>query len=378
MPEDYSAFNTEMNLFYGKKVAICHEWIDNIGGGEKVLSEIASNFVNPDIYTLWGDEEVGEKLNLEYQDTFLRLISPRFRRNLGFLLMPLAWKSLHKKLKTYDLVVTSSWAFAHICGKFNTNSVNYIHTPGRYWWDPDIDQRTRVKIPKIILSLFRTLDSYFSKRHGDNLANSETTAKRIKEYWNLNSVVINPPVDLEFYSIDETKNSENSNFLLGVGRFVPYKNMSFIIQLGERLGLPVVIAGHGPLYGALLAQAKDSHVQVQIINQPSDLQIRELYRSAQVLIYPAVEDFGIVPVEAMGCGLRIIGLNQGGLLETVIEGVGGCLVPIMDVEVFAEAIMSLPQNTREEVRASVMKFGKSAFNKKFQDFVSEKFNANSN
>lgn len=375
MREDNSTGNAEMTQFNDKKVAICHEWIDNIGGGEKVLSEIVSNFVNPDIYTLWGDKEIGSKLNLHYQDTFIRFMPPRLRRNLGFVLMPLAWVSLFRKLKTYDLVVTSSWAFAHICGKFNVTSVNYIHTPGRYWWNPDIDQRTRIKIPKTILNLLRILDCYFSKRHGDNIANSETTAKRIRDHWNLSAVVINPPVDLEFYSIDKTITNENSNFLLGVGRFVPYKNMSFIIKLGERLGLPVVIAGHGPLYGDLLEQAKEAKINVRIINKPSDIQIRELYRSARVLIYPAVEDFGIVPVEAMGCGLRVVGLNEGGLLETVQQGVGGSLVSNLDVQVFADAVMSLPQNSREEVRASVMKFGKREFNKKFQAFISEKFNA---
>lgn len=373
MRENSLNVNSDMNLLLDKKVAICHEWIDNIGGGEKVLLEIAANFSNPDVYTLWGDKAVGTKLNLHYQDTFMRWIPPRFRRNLGFAVMPLAWFSLHKKLKSYDLVVTSSWAFAHICGKFNRNSVNYIHTPGRYWWNPDIDQRTRVKIPTPALSFLRILDSYFSKRHGQNIANSETTARRIKNYWHQSAIVINPPVDLDYFTIDESKVSTGNGFLLGVGRFVPYKNMSFIIELGEHLGLPVVIAGHGPLYGALIGQADEAKVEVLVVNNPSDSEIRDLYRSASVLIYPAIEDFGIVPVEAMGCGLRVIGLDQGGLIETVEQGIGGSLVSRMDVKAFADAIVALPETTREQVRDSVMKFGKSAFNSKFQAFMCEKF-----
>jgi glycosyltransferase involved in cell wall biosynthesis len=375
MREKSSIGNFEMNPFADKKVAICHEWIDNIGGGEKVLSEIASNFVNPHIYTLWGDKQVGAELNLNYQETFMRLLPHKFRRNIGFIVMPLAWLSLYKKLKSYDLVVTSSWAFAHVCGKFNRNSVNYIHTPGRYWWNPDIDQRTRVKIPTPALSFLRILDSYFSRRHGDNIANSETTAERIKNYWMQSAIVINPPVDLDYFSINETKESVSKGFLLGVGRFVPYKNMSFIIKLGEHLGLPVVIAGHGPLYEALVEQAEEAKVDVLVINNPSNSEIRELYQSAKVLVYPAVEDFGIVPVEAMGCGLRVIGLNQGGLIETVEQGIGGSLVSTMDVKAFAGAISSLPDTTREQVRNSVMKFGKSSFNSRFQALICEKFDA---
>jgi hypothetical protein len=105
-------------------VAICHEWLDNIGGGEKVLAEIAANFSNPTIFTLWGERKVSEALKVNFEDTFLRYLPRKLRRNIGFILMPLAWLSLKKRIIHYDLVITSSWAFAHFCGKFNNVSFN--------------------------------------------------------------------------------------------------------------------------------------------------------------------------------------------------------------------------------------------------------------
>ena len=107
------------------KVAICHEWLDNVGGGEKVLAEMALNFYKPTIFTLWGDFDIARELNIEIEETILRFLPRRLRRNIGFLLMPIAWLFLSRRLKRFDLVITSSWAFAHFCGRFNIKSIKF-------------------------------------------------------------------------------------------------------------------------------------------------------------------------------------------------------------------------------------------------------------
>jgi glycosyltransferase involved in cell wall biosynthesis len=364
------------NVFgYPLKVAICHEWLDNIGGGEKVLAEIALNFESPLIFTLWGNSKVGNELDINYQETFMRFIPKVLRRNLGFLIMPIAWISIGPKLRKFDLVITSSWAFAHICGKFNKKSINYIHTPGRYWWNPDIDQRSWIKLPKILLRVFRDLDFLFSLNHGQNVANSKTTALRISNFWKQESVVIHPPVDLSFFNYDKASESIPGNFLLGVGRFVPYKNMEFIIRLGEFMQIPVVLAGHGPLYSNLRQRALKASVKVDIVNNPTNSDIRDYYRSAKFLIFPVVEDFGIVPVEAMGCGLQVIGLEEGGLVETVKDGLSGGLVRKLSLEMFAEKMNSISSHSREEIRNTVIHLDKSEFNRKIITLIESKFDA---
>jgi glycosyltransferase involved in cell wall biosynthesis len=363
------------NEFADIKVAICHEWLDNVGGGEKVLFEINSLFQDATIFTLWGNQEIAEKYNLNMFESFIRHLPARFRRNLGLALMPVAWASFSRKLRKFDLVITSSWAFAHACGRKNISSLNYIHTPGRYWWNPDIDSRTAIRLPKVLILILQKLDSYLAKNHGLNVANSYTTSNRIWDSWKQKSEVIHPPVDLDFFNFNSGSNSNNEEYLLGVSRFVTYKNLEFIIELGEHLRKPVVIAGHGPLYAKLLKRAEESPIKTSIIDSPSDEEIRNLYLNASYLIYPVIEDFGIVPVEAMGCGLQVIGIASGGLTETVVEGISGSLVASLDVEAFASAIENLPALNRGEIRSCVEKFSYDAFRNKLKELVNVRINA---
>jgi len=202
-----------------------------------------------------------------------------------------------------------------------------------------------------------------------------TTALRIRNYWKQESVVIHPPVDLNFYNFDKYSTAIPKNFLLGVGRFVPYKNMEFIIRLGEFLQIPVVLAGHGPLYSKLQDQADKAAVRVDIVKNPTDNDLRDYYRSAKFLIFPTVEDFGIVPVEAMGCGLQVIGLDEGGLIETVKDGFSGGLVQQLSLEMFAEKVNSMRSYSQEEIRNTVVHFDKYEFKKKLMTLLESKFNA---
>ena len=353
---------TEAN-FALLKVAICHEWLDNIGGGEKVLIELANIFENPTIYTLWADNRTTTELHFKVRTSFLQFFPAKFRRNFGLFFMPLAWKKFEQELGAFDLVINSSWAFAHSAGGRHPRKISYIHTPGRYWWYPSIDQRTQIKIPKILLRLIRRIDKSLAQKNTYLIANSEETRKRIRDCWGKESEVVHPPVDLEFFKQDNFAEAD-AELILGVGRFVGYKNHDFIIRIGEVLRKKVVLAGHGPLAENLKNQAISSTVEVEIIDSPTNFELRHLYSKAFCLVYPTNEDFGIVPVEAMGCGLQVLGLAKGGLMETVTNGLSGTLVDGMDLSSFVKAFHDLPNTPRVQIRGSVEKFNSKHFTQK--------------
>lgn len=355
------------------KVAICHEWFDNIGGGEKVLVEIASIFQNPTIYTLWANKKTQGQVDFNVKTSFLQLFPSKLRRNLGLLFMPLAWSRFNKELESFDLVINSSWAFAHTAGGNHPKKISYIHTPGRYWWYPSIDQRTQRKIPDILLRFLRTIDRNFAQSNDSYIANSEETRTRIQDCWGKESKVVYPPVDLEFFR--QTSATEvDSELILGVGRFVGYKNHDFIIKIGEVLGKKVVLAGHGPLAENLKNLAIKSTTEVKVIDSPTNIELRQLYSKAFCLVYPTYEDFGIVPVEAMGCGLQVLGLAKGGLMETVKNGYSGTLVSELELSAFVKKFHELPNKPRAEIRGTVEKFDSHNFTQSMIRIIIEKLN----
>ena len=195
------------------------------------------------------------------------------------------------------------------------------------------------------------------------------------ECWGRESEVVYPPVNLDFYKPLEIL-SERKDFILGVGRFVGYKNHEFVIRIGEALGRKVVLAGHGPLLESLKNQAANSTTEVKVIESPSDRELRQLYSDALCLVYPTFEDFGIVPVEAMGCGLQVLGLSQGGLMETVKNGISGTLVDAIDLTTFVVGFHDLPNKSTDLIRESVKKFNSSQFRIKMKENASKNWAPN--
>lgn len=362
---------TESNI-KSLKVAICHEWLDNIGGGEKVLIELANIFKNPTIYTLWANKKTTSGLDFQVKTSFLQCFPSKFRRNFGLFFMPLAWKKFEHELKTFDLIINNSWAFAHSAGGKHPRKISYIQSPGRYWWYPLIDQRTKIKIPKILLRIIRRIDWSLAQKNQHYIANSEEIQKRIRDCWGKESEIVHPPVDLEYFKQDNFAEVD-PELILGVGRFVGYKNHDFIIKIGEALSKKVVLAGHGPLAENLKKLALSSSTAVEIIDSPTNFELRQLYSKAFCLVYPTNEDFGIVPVEAMGCGLQVLGLAQGGLRETVVNGYSGTLVDEIDLPKFVAAFREMPNTPRDQIRDSVEKFNADHFTQKIICSIVEKW-----
>jgi glycosyltransferase involved in cell wall biosynthesis len=353
------------------KVNIFHEWVDNIGGGEFVIMCLREIFPESTIYALWEDEDVSKNYFDKIETSFLQYFPKKLRRNVGLVFMPFAWITLAKRAKSADINFASSWVFAHMIGRYSKSGTNfnYIHTPCRYWWFSKIDDRMNFVFGSLVQSIFKKFDYYFTKQKSVLIANSSNTQNRIRIAWDLPSEVIYPPVDIEFYDFKLANKIEHVNYLLCVGRFVSYKGQGIAIDLAEKLGLPLVIAGHGPNLGMLQNRAIKSKFPVYFEVNPTKERLRDLYSNAKCLVYPAIEDFGIVPVEAMACGLPVLGLAAGGLLETVSVPTAGYLVDSNNLETLENGYLNLNHGNKESIRSTIFAFSKNNFQKNILNLV---------
>jgi glycosyltransferase involved in cell wall biosynthesis len=354
------------------KVRIFHEWLDTIGGAEAVLIDLIKLYPDAEIYTLWAEDHVLETLEISANTSFLQFFPKKLRRILGLPLMPIAWRMLSKSISDDDLSITSSWVFAHsaIPKKYEHRSIHFIHTPARYWWNPEIDSRTRLPIPNLVFWVLRKIDTRIAKNHLNVLANSNATKERIAKSWKLKSEVVHPGVDIIFYDYQKVLDlSYRKNFILCVGRFVPYKGHETAIKLGEYLNLPVVLVGHGKMEQYLKRLANKSLVRIDVLVNPSREILRSLYSNCFFLAYPAVEDFGIVPVEAMACGAQVLGISKGGLLDSITSKELGVLVTDQEIDTLVDGFHRITWESRDIVREFSLKFSNEKFRINLSNYV---------
>ena len=306
--------------------AVVHEWLDSRAGSEKVFERLAALIPTAQLFAL--SREPGVHFELSGRSVRLTALNTTFLRRhraLALPLMPLAWRAVRGN---YDLVITSHHAFAkgaRLAKK--AHHISYVHTPARYLWESQIDQRGGGSGRAVIARPLRWVDRRDVEGVDVFVANSGAVRERILRHWNRDAEVVYPPVDVDFYRpADHVTPIHERTHLLGVSRFVEYKRLDLVIGLGERLGFPVILAGHGPWESHLRERAAASTTSVRIVTSPADEVLRALYRSAICLVYPAYEDFGIVPVEAQACGTPVVALDSGGTAETVLDGASGALV----------------------------------------------------
>ena len=352
-------------------LALCHEWLAARDGSEKTFEAIAATFPSADLYALTWNRAAG----LTFGDrtvttTFLdRLAVLRDRRMLQLPLMPTAWR--YASRRRYDVVVTSSHACAkgfwpardalHLC---------YCYTPMRYVWLSSIDGRRRQGVAGT--AAVRRLRAWdlTSVRWVDEFAAISTAVQaRIQDLYGRTSRVIHPPVDTDhYYPFDESK---RGGFALTVSRMVGYKRLDLAIRACHRIGHPLVVAGSGPAEAPLRALAAELEADVRFVIRPDDDHLRDLYRSADVLVFPAEEDFGIVAVEAQACGTPVVAYERGGSMDTVLPGVTGVLVAEQDEESLAEGVVAVLNGDFDPkvCRAHAQRFSQARFTDAMLEWV---------
>lgn len=281
------------------------------------------------LHVLW-DDTAGRFGSLTTESWLSR--TP-FRRSKAAALpfMPSVWRNLEPS-EMPDWLLVSSHLFAHHASIRTARSLPkfvYAHTPARYIWDPSLDRRGDHPAIRLAGAVFKPLDRRRAQEATSIAANSSFTRDRVRRSWGVDAEVIHPPVDTARIiaggewrehldpSDEAVLSSLPKEFVLGASRLVSYKRLDLVIECGEAIGLPVVLAGSGPDAERLRSRASESGVPVHFVPRPSDSLLFALYQASLVFVFPAIEDFGIMPVEAMATGTPAIVPSEGGASESV-------------------------------------------------------------
>lgn len=360
------------------KVALVHDWLIHMRGGEKVLESLAELFPNAVIYTLfYNREKLSPALErMKIKSSFLQLI-PGIRQFYRWLLPVLPGIMASLKIEEADLVLSSSHCVAkgikipdgafHIC---------YCHTPMRYLWGYEEEYLGKMPafmrfLAKYFLKNLKKADLKSNETVDAFIANSCNVRDRIQKFYQRESKVIYPPLDLDRYT-PSRKNGEAGEYYLVVSAFVPYKRVDLVIKAFNLLDRRLLIVGSGPM-AAAYRQVRKSE-KISFLGPVSDQELQKLYAGAQALIFPTEEDFGIVPLEAQACGTPIIAFGKGGALESVKTGL---FFDEQSPEAVRRAVLEFEQKCfdRDKIPPMMSSFSKESFKTQCLQFIEEALSA---
>lgn len=347
--------------------ALVHEWLTNVAGSEKVLLALKEIFADAPIYTSVFDSVNAKPFKkFEIYTSYLQKLPwMKKKRELLIPLTPLAFEQFD--LSKHDLVISNTTMAAKgVITKPETIHISYCHTPPRYLWDPQVDPRAKKGrlgwLRNKTSHEMRIWDRVAADRVDYFLANSHYIARRIKKFYGRDSVVIYPPVEIESFQIDEKV--ERGDHYLFVGRLINYKKCDLVIHAFNKLKLPLRIVGYGPDKKKLWHLADKN---IEFVGTKANADLAKEYQQAQALIFPAEEDFGIVPIEAMACGTPVIAFNKGGVTETVINSETGLFFDEQTPESIVDAIERFDKIEFDQytIRCQAEKFSKENFKNNF-------------
>ncbi len=306
-----------------RRVAIVHYWLVTMRGGERVLERLLRLFPEADIFThVYDPSAMSDTIRAHKVTTsFIQKLPGARRHYQSYLpLMPMALE--HLDLRGYDLVISSESGPAKgVIAAPDALHLSYVHSPMRYLWDHYHDYREatgplgRALMP-LLCHRLRAWDMHSAARVDRILANSRFVQRRIAKAWRRDAHVLHPPVEVDLFSRAEAVGPA----YLWVGQMVPYKRPDLAIDAFNALGLPLVMVGDGPLAQAMRRRAGPT---ITILPRLDFQALRRAYAQCRALVFPAEEDFGIVPVEVMASGRPVLAYAGGGALDSVTAGVSG-------------------------------------------------------
>jgi glycosyltransferase involved in cell wall biosynthesis len=362
-------------------VAIVHDWLTGMRGGERVLEVLCERYPQAELFTLLHVRgSVSPLIERATIHTSLLQHFPGVRRYYRYCLPLFPTLVEQFDLGRFDLVISSSHcAVKSVIVRPGTVHVCYCHTPMRYAWDQFEAYFGRGRLGPVTHALARHTmarlarwDRETASRVTRYLTNSQHVAHRIRQYYNREASVVHPPVDTTFFCPADPVPAP-SDYCLIVSALVPYKRIEVAIDACRIAGAPLRIVGNGPERSRLERVAVESGADVTFLGRLSDEQVRDQYRSASLLLMPGEEDFGIAPLEAQACGRPVVALGRGGALETIVPAETGLLVDEQTPAAFADAIEAVRRGCFDAavIRRHAERFGRNRFGDELERLVDE-------
>jgi glycosyltransferase involved in cell wall biosynthesis len=364
------------------KVAIVHDWFVG-GGAERVVYELHKMYPKAPIYTSYCSPEWRERLSSTQVITSYMQLWP-FSKLRKFLPPLRALWFSRLDLTGYDLVISSSGAEAKaVKVKSPAVHINYCHAPTHYYWsrydeymkNPGfgrLDWLARIGL-KLLLGPMRRWDYKAAQAPDYMVANSSYIKDEIKKYYDRDSVVIHPPVDIERFKLPTTSHQshEPRRGFVTAGRQTPYKRIDLAVQACSELNLPLVVLGSGPDHKRLQRMAGKS---VTFLRGKSDEELAHYFKTSLGFIFPGLDDFGITPVEALAAGTPVIAFKAGGALDYVVPGKTGEFFTEQTVESLTATLKKFnPENyNHTQVQNTAVQFSSDKFRQAFKKFVTSK------
>lgn len=362
----------------GVRVALVHDYLNQMGGAEKVLLTLTELFPSAPIYTsIYAPNRVDRRFrSMDIRTSFMQRLPLVKRKHQPFLpLFPQAFERMD--LRGYDLVISDSSAFAKgVVTRPDALHVCYCHTPMRWAWNYEdyvererLGRLARTALPPFI-SRLRQWDYATAARVDHFLANSPTVAARIAKYYRREATYLPPPVETSRFHVS----AEHDDYFLVVSRLVPYKRLDLAVEACSRLHLPLRVIGGGRDEARLRRIAGKT---VRFLGRLSDEEVHAQLARCRAFIFPGEEDFGITPVEAMAAGRPVVAYGAGGALATVVDGVTGLYFFQQTPEALMEALAHLDTMTFDAhvVRRHAEEFDSDRFKRRFTQFVEAKMAA---
>ena len=356
------------------RVALVHDYLVHVRGGERVFEALCAAYPEADIYALIYDPDRMPALYRErsVSTSFIQHL-PLSRRlfRLYLPLYPVAAASMG--LRDYDLVISSSSAWAHgVRVGPGTLHICYCYSPFRYAWSHHgelVGSRgfaVRVAL-RPLMAWIRDWDRRAASRVNAYVAISRVTQARIAAYYGRESTIIHPPVELSHFA---PSREPSANYFLVVSALMRYKRVDIAIEAFNRLGWPLKIVGGGEDEARLRAMAGHN---IEFLGQRSDDEVARLYARCRAFIFTADEDFGITPLEAMASGRPVVAYEGGGALETVVDGVSGRFFPDQTADSLAATLQTtdFDRFDRRRLRRHAEKFAVANFQQRFTAFVAD-------
>lgn len=355
------------------RTVIVHERFTELGGSERVVEQLVQAFPGAEVFVPLHDPD-GRPEGVDEDVVRTSPLQQLYRGGGRYAeLLPLLPVAMARAdLSDAELVITSHHAFAQrVRPPDGVPMVSYVHSPARWMWEAGMRAgEPGGKIGEKGLAAFAATQQRADRRSAQRpdriVANSSAVAERIEQWWGRESVVIPPPVRTDVFTPDPAVQRED--FFLLAGRLVPYKRPELAVAAARRAGVRLVVVGEGRAREACDAYAGPG---TEFVGRVDDETMLDLMRRARGLLFPGVEDFGILPVEAMACGLPVIALGEGGALDSVVPGVTGLHVT-PDSTAFHDESDAFASAIRD---FSTMTFDPAAIRTHAEWFAEDKFRA---